>query len=138
MSNIAKKEFRCTRNALYMDDCAGRDDLRERQGHYIWAINEEAAWQEMAKRYPKETTAGFTVQEWFGGGSTAVMEVRDGGERPAGLIKALKEVQATGKCNMLDANCAIAVLNNLGYKTIADWLNKNLDKYIDIIDELLK
>lgn len=31
---------------------------------------------------------------------------------------------------MLDANCAIAVLNNLGYKTIADWLNKNLDKYI--------
>jgi hypothetical protein len=133
------KEFRCTRNALYSHDCTGRDDIRERQGHYIWAINEEAAWQEMARRYPEETTDGFTVEPWFGGGNTAVMEVCDGGtKRPAGLIAALKEVQAMGKCNMLDANCVIAVLNNLGYKTVADWLGENLDRYIDIIDELLK
>jgi hypothetical protein len=42
------------------------------------------------------------------------------------------------RCNMLDANCAIAVLNELGYKTVADWLGENLGKYIDIIDELLE
>ncbi len=58
------REYRCTRNALYSHDCIGRDDLRGRQGYYIWAINEEAAWQEMARRYPDETEAGFTVQEW--------------------------------------------------------------------------
>ncbi len=60
------REFRCTRNALYLHDCTGRDDLRERQGHYIWAETEEEAWQEMARRYPDETEAGFTVQEWEG------------------------------------------------------------------------
>lgn len=60
------REYRCTRNALYAHDCTGGDDLRERQGHYIWAINEEAAWQEMARRYPEETEAGFTVEEWEG------------------------------------------------------------------------
>lgn len=58
------REYRCTRNALYTHDCIGHDDTTPRQGHYIWAINEEAAWQEMARRYPKETEAGFTVQEW--------------------------------------------------------------------------
>jgi hypothetical protein len=58
------KEYRCTRNALYAHDCTGRDDLRERQGHYIWAVSDEAAWEEMARRYPEETKAGFTVQEW--------------------------------------------------------------------------
>jgi hypothetical protein len=132
-----KKEYRCTRNALYLHDCTGRDDLRERQGHYIWATSEEDAWEEMARRYPQETLVGFTVHEWEGG-NTVIMEVRGGTERPAGLITALKEVQATGKCNMLDSNCAIAVLNNLGYKTIADWLTENLNHYVDIIDELLK
>lgn len=69
------REYRCTRNALYAHDCTGRDDIRERQGHYIWAINEEAAWQEMARRYPKETAAGFTVQEWEGF-DVIVVEVR--------------------------------------------------------------
>jgi hypothetical protein len=132
------REFRCTRNALYMDECLGHEDISTRQGHYIWAEDEDAAWREMARRYPEETTAGFTVDPWFGGGSTTVMEVRDGNTRPAGLITALKEVQSTGKCNMLDSNCAIAALNELGYKTVADWLGKNLDKYVDIIDELLK
>lgn len=58
------REFRCTRNAPYQHDCAGRDDIRERQGRYIWAETEEEAWQEMAKLYPNETTFGFTVQEW--------------------------------------------------------------------------
>lgn len=37
------REYSRTRNALYQHDCAGRDDLRERQGHYIWARNEEEA-----------------------------------------------------------------------------------------------
>lgn len=58
------KEYRCTRNALYTHDCTGRDDLRERQGHYIWAVSDEAAWEEMARRYPEETKAGFTVEKW--------------------------------------------------------------------------
>lgn len=41
-------------------------DIRERQGHYIQAQSEEEAWQIMATRYPEETTAGFTVEEWVG------------------------------------------------------------------------
>ncbi|NWF61748.1 MAG: hypothetical protein HXY43_21445 [Fischerella sp.] len=58
------REFRCTRNALYLHDCIGRDNIEARQGHYIKAETEEEAWQEMARRYPDETKAGFTVQEW--------------------------------------------------------------------------
>jgi hypothetical protein len=58
------KEYRCTRNSLYTHNCTGKYDLRERQGYYIWALSEEAAWQEMARRYPQETEAGFTVEEW--------------------------------------------------------------------------
>ena len=61
-----RREYRCTRNALYMHDCTGRDDIRERQGHYVWANSEEEAWEEMAKRYPDETVDGFTTQEWKG------------------------------------------------------------------------
>jgi hypothetical protein len=64
VSNIIKKEFRCTRNALYLHDCTGRDDIRERQGYYIWASSAEEAWEKMAVRFPEETEAGFTVQEW--------------------------------------------------------------------------
>lgn len=60
------KEYRCTRNALYSHECTGRNDLRERQGHYIMAESAEEAWQKMAVRYPQETEAGFTVQEWEG------------------------------------------------------------------------
>jgi lipase chaperone LimK len=60
------KEYRCTRNALYLHDCTGRNDIRERQGYYISAESEEEAWQKMATRFPEETAAGFTVQEWEG------------------------------------------------------------------------
>jgi hypothetical protein len=58
------KEYRCTRNALYSHDCIGRDDLTARQGYYIHANSAEEAWEKMATRFPKETDAGFTVQEW--------------------------------------------------------------------------
>ncbi|KOP23127.1 hypothetical protein AMR41_27880 [Hapalosiphon sp. MRB220] len=58
------REYRCTRNALYLHDCIGRDNIEARQGHYIKAETEEVAWQIMATRYPDETEAGFTVQEW--------------------------------------------------------------------------
>lgn len=58
------KEYRCTRNALYSHDCIGRDDLTARQGHYIHANSAEEAWEKMAIRFPKETEAGFTVEEW--------------------------------------------------------------------------
>lgn len=58
------REYRCTRNALYSHDCIGRDDITARQGHFLWAESEEEAWQKMATRFPEETEAGFTVQEW--------------------------------------------------------------------------
>jgi hypothetical protein len=70
-----RREYRCTRNALYMHDCTGRDDIRERQGHYVRANSEEEAWEEMAKRYPDETADGFTIQEWEGFNVT-IREVR--------------------------------------------------------------
>jgi hypothetical protein len=60
------REYRCTRNALYSHDCTGRDDLRERQGHYIMACSADEAWEKMAIRYPEEAVEGFTVQEWHG------------------------------------------------------------------------
>ncbi|QIR41771.1 hypothetical protein HCG51_34370 (plasmid) [Tolypothrix sp. PCC 7910] len=58
------KEYRCTRNALYLHDCLGRDNITARQGHYIKANSAEEAWDKMAIRYPEETAAGFTIQEW--------------------------------------------------------------------------
>jgi hypothetical protein len=62
---------------LYQHDCTGRDDIRERQGHYIKAQSEEEAWQIMATRYPEETTLGFTVDEWAGGNVMVVEVNRD-------------------------------------------------------------
>ena len=59
-------EYRCTRNALYTHDCIGRDDITARQGYYIQASSAEEAWQRMAIRFPEETIAGFTVQDWEG------------------------------------------------------------------------
>lgn len=69
------RQYRCTRNDLYQCDCPGRDDLRERQGHYINANSEEEAWEIMASRYPLETTAGFTVEPWEGG-NVIVIEIK--------------------------------------------------------------
>ena len=58
------KEYRCTRNALYSHNCLGHEDLTARQGYYIRANSMEEAWEKMAMRFPKETGAGFTVEEW--------------------------------------------------------------------------
>ncbi|WP_072013905.1 hypothetical protein [Myxosarcina sp. GI1] len=69
-------EYRCTRNALYLHECLGRDDIRERQGHYIHAESEEEAWQKMALRYPDETEAGFTVQDWSENSGRSVVILR--------------------------------------------------------------
>lgn len=60
------REYRCTCNAPYQHPCAGQLDIRERQGYYIWADCEEAAWEQMAQKFPDETKAGFTTQEWEG------------------------------------------------------------------------
>jgi hypothetical protein len=60
------QEYRCTRNAPYEHDCTGQLDLRERQGHYVRADCEEAAWRKMAMKFPQEVRAGFTVQKWEG------------------------------------------------------------------------
>lgn len=70
-------EYRYTRNASYTCDCTGRDDITARQGYYIHAESEEEAWQIMATRYPKETAAGFTVQDWseYSGRSVTVFLV---------------------------------------------------------------
>jgi hypothetical protein len=51
---------------MYSHQCIGHDDLTARQGHYIQAHSIEEAWQKMAIRFPEETEAGFTVQEWRG------------------------------------------------------------------------
>ena len=69
-------EYRCTRNADYDCDCYGRDDITARQGYYIHAENEEEAWQQMALRYPKETAAGFTVQDWSERSGKSVVVLR--------------------------------------------------------------
>ena len=63
---IMMREYRCTCNAPYQHPCAGQLDIRERQGYYIWADCEEAAWEQMAQKFPDETKAGFTTQEWEG------------------------------------------------------------------------
>jgi hypothetical protein len=68
-------EYRCTRNALYQHHCIGHDDLTARQGHYLQASCAEEAWEKMAIRFPDETEAGFTVQEWEGGNVT-ITEVK--------------------------------------------------------------
>lgn len=58
------KDYRCTRNALYQHECLGQNDSSARQGYYIKANSIEEAWEKMAIRFPEETEAGFTVQEW--------------------------------------------------------------------------
>lgn len=64
IENLTLKEYRCTRNSSYTGNCSGRDDLNARQGYYINAHSEEEAWQKMASRYPDETEAGFSIQDW--------------------------------------------------------------------------
>lgn len=76
------KEYRCTRNALYTHDCIGRDDITARQGYYIKANNAEEAWEIMATRYPEETEAGFTVEEWESFNVTVVEIKRDENGNP--------------------------------------------------------
>jgi hypothetical protein len=63
---IDSKRFNTARSRidLYEHDCTGQLDLRERQGHYVWADCEEAAWGKMALKFPQEVFAGFTVEKW--------------------------------------------------------------------------
>ena len=63
-SAMKEKEYRCTRNAPYSHDCLGHNDPTEGQGYYLKANSAEEAWPKMAIRFPDETSAGFTVQEW--------------------------------------------------------------------------
>lgn len=57
------KKYRCTRNAKYLHNCPGRNDVLARQGYYIMANSDEEAWQKMAIVFPEETKIGFTVSE---------------------------------------------------------------------------
>jgi hypothetical protein len=77
IENLTLREYRCTRNASYSHDCIGRNDLTARQGYYINAHSAEEAWEQMASRFPKETGAGFTVEEWEGFNVTVVQVERD-------------------------------------------------------------
>jgi hypothetical protein len=77
IDNLTLTEYRCTRNADYTGNCVGRDDISARQGYYIHAHSQEEAWQIMASRYPQETAAGFTIQEWTGGEVKIVEVQRD-------------------------------------------------------------
>lgn len=47
-------EYRCTRTALYLHPCLGRDDLTARQGHYVDATTPEMAVREMAEAFPQD------------------------------------------------------------------------------------
>lgn len=69
-------EYRCTRNALYQHNCLGRDDVTARQGHYVHAESEEEAWQQMAIRYPEETEAGFSIEDWSANSGRSVTVLR--------------------------------------------------------------
>jgi len=69
------QEYRCTRNALYSHNCLGHDNISARQGYYIIAESSEEAWEKMACRFPEETNAGFTVDEWQGQDVT-IQEIR--------------------------------------------------------------
>lgn len=77
IDNLTLKEYRCTRNASYTANCSGRDDITARQGYYLHAHSEEEAWQQMASRYPNETTAGFSIQDWseHSGKSVTILKV---------------------------------------------------------------
>ena len=77
IDNLTLTEYRCTRNASYTCDCYGRNDITARQGYYIHAHSEEEAWQQMASRYPEETAAGFTIQDWSerSGKSVTILKV---------------------------------------------------------------
>lgn len=58
------KQYRCTRNALYLHDCIGKKNLSARQGYYIKAKSEDEAIKIMEQRFPSEAQAGFTVEKW--------------------------------------------------------------------------
>ena len=77
IDNLTLTEYRCTRNASYTGNCSGRDDITARQGYYIHAHSEEEAWQQMASRYPDETTLGFSIQDWseHSGKSVTILRV---------------------------------------------------------------
>ncbi|NJN11868.1 MAG: DUF5049 domain-containing protein [Richelia sp. RM1_1_1] len=49
------------------------------------------------------------------------------------LIPALDAVKRSGQCNMFDSNCVIRTMQDLGYIEQADWLEANLDSYVDIL-----
>lgn len=76
IDNLTLTEYRCTRNADYTGNCVGRDDISARQGYYLYAHSEEEAWQQMAARYPNETEAGFTVQDWSEHSNKSVVILR--------------------------------------------------------------
>jgi hypothetical protein len=76
IDNLTLKEYRCTRNVSYSGNCIGRDDLTVRQGYYLYAHSEEEAWQQMAARYPNETEAGFTIQDWSENSNKSVVILR--------------------------------------------------------------
>ncbi|MBE9169920.1 hypothetical protein IQ238_21135 [Pleurocapsales cyanobacterium LEGE 06147] len=54
----------------------GHNAPTARQGYYIQTESAEEAWQKMAIRYPEETEAGFTVQEWELIENVIVVEVK--------------------------------------------------------------
>jgi len=77
MDEVKKeREYRCTRNAPYMHDCIGHDDICARQGHYIKGYSVGDAIKEMVKSYPDEIEEGFTVQLNVGTGLASAPVVR--------------------------------------------------------------
>lgn len=71
-----KREYRCTRNAPYMHDCIGHDDIGSRQGHYVDGYSVGDAVKEMIRSHPDEIEEGFTIQTNIGLGWDKALVVR--------------------------------------------------------------
>ena len=59
---LKQNQYRCTREVPYHSGSAGYRDLSARQGYYIDADNEQEAYEEMRKLFPRESL--FTVHLW--------------------------------------------------------------------------
>jgi hypothetical protein len=60
------KLYRCTRDWPYQANCAGRSDVRARQGYYIEAVSANDARATLAEEFPDDGKAGYgmTADLW--------------------------------------------------------------------------
>ncbi|MTJ14689.1 hypothetical protein FJR11_19330 [Anabaena sp. UHCC 0187] len=61
------------------------------------------------------------------------LEIRVPFDYPPLLMEALAEVRATSLCNMFNYACVILTFQDIGYGLQADWLEQNIDRYVEIL-----